>query len=248
MDCASAQALLAFDRPWASELDAAEADALRAHLAACPTCGAHAERERLTDERLTQAMRDVPVPEGLQNRLKAGLAAERRLTFRRRCWQVSAAAAAIVLALGIGWYVRWSLRPGVDADEIVRWFDDRPYNSPERVQEWFRDRYGVTMTAPGQFNNAALNYNLLAWYDLAQFQGREVPTLFFVAPGPASAQIFVLSDDAFNLADTGLAVRAAGSFHGVEVVRPAGNPHVIYVILYTGGSLTPFFNAMPPPA
>jgi hypothetical protein len=247
MDCTSAQAVLAFDRPWASELDAAEADALRAHLAACPTCAAHAERERLTEERLAQAMRDVPVPKGLPGRLLDRLAADRRLVFRRRFWQATAAAAAVLVALGIGWYIRLSLRPTVDANEIVREFDDRPY-SQEGVQEWFRKRHGVTMVAPGQFNNSALNYDYLRWYDLAQFQGRQVPALCFAAPGDTSAcaMIFVLSDDAFNFADTTVPpAPAPGSFHRVDIVRPADNPHFLFVILYTSASLRPFLKDLP---
>jgi len=232
--------LLAFARPWSPELDADEAGALRDHLAGCPACAAQAERAQRADDQLGRAVRAVPMPEGLHGRLLDHLAAERAVRRRRRVLRVAAVAAALLLALTVGWYVRLSMRPVVDADEIAREFDRRAYNAPEKVQEWFLEQCGVAMVAPTQVNDAPLNYDLLVWYEMVEFQRVPVPQLVFFHQGTgALARLYVLSDRSFNLDET-LRTQAAGSNHRVEVFRQPDNPHVVYVIVYTGESLTPF--------
>jgi hypothetical protein len=241
MDCNTAHVLLSLERPWVSELDAGEAAALRTHLAGCAACAAWVREERRIDEQLAQAVRDVPVPEELRGRLLSGLARERTLRLRRRVLRVAAIAAALLLAAAAGWYVRWSLRPGVDADEIVRNFETQPSDSPEKVQEWFPSRYGVP--APMQLNNSPLNYGLMVWHGRGEFMGvKGVPQLVFMhpGPGPARAVVYVLSDKDFNLDGAAVPTRAAGSFYRAEVYFDPANPHIAYVILYTGDSLAPF--------
>jgi hypothetical protein len=241
MDCNAAHVLLSLERPWASELDAAEAAALRTHVAGCADCASWVQQERQVDERLAQAICEVSVPAELRGRLLSGLARARTLQLRRRVLRVAAVAAALLIAAAVGWYVRWSLRPGVDADEIVHNFDARAANAPEKVQEWFRERYGVP--APMQLNNSPLNYRLMVWHGRGEFmQVKGVPQLVFFHQGsnPALAFIYVLSDADFNVQDTALQTAAAGSFYRVEVFREPADPHIVYVILYTGDSLAPF--------
>lgn len=241
MDCKSARMLLSFDRPWASELDADEAQALRLHLAACPACTAQVQQERQIDDRLARAVRDVSLSEGLHGRLLGRLAREQSVVMRRRLLRVGAVAAAILLAVAVGWYVRLSLRPGVDAEEIVRYFELEASPSPEKVQEWFRDRYGVP--APLQLNNSPINYSLMVWHGRGEFMDvKGVPQLLFIHQGqsPTFAFIYVLSDRSFNVNDATLPTRAAGSSCRAEVFRDPENPHVAYVILYTSDSLASF--------
>jgi hypothetical protein len=241
MDCKSARVLLSFDRPWASELDADEAQALRLHLAACPACTEQVQQDHLSEERLASAVRAVPLPEGLHGRLLGRLAREQSVLMRRRMLRIAAAAAAVLLAVGVGWYVRLSLRPGVDAEEIVRIVDLQPSHSPEKVQEWFQERYGLP--APIQFNNSPINYGLMMWHGRGEFLGvKGVPQLLFIHHGEnaAFAFIYVLSDSSFDVNDATLPTRAAGSFYRAEVFRDPANPRVAYVILYTGDSLAPF--------
>jgi len=238
--------LLTLARPWAPELDAIEAQALRDHLAGCPACAAEAAREERVERQLGQAVRDVPIPEGLHGRLLHRLADDRAARLRRRMVRVAAVAAALLVAVAVGWYVRWSMRPSVDANEIALLFERRAYNAPVKVEEWFLNQRGVVMVAPTQVNDSPLNYALLDSYEMAEFQGVLVPQLVFFQPGPgaALARIYVLSDRSFNPDET-LPASAVGSSHRVEVFGHPDNPHLVYVIVYTGESLQPFFITHP---
>jgi hypothetical protein len=242
MDCSTARTLLELARPWAGEPDAAETAVLREHLAGCPACAALAQRTGGVDEQLGKAVRDVAVPPELRGRLLARLAGERRLLLRRRVGRLATAAAVLLAALGTVWFVRHSLRPVPDAVAIVQDDNARATNSPERVEDWFRE-HGIAMVAPTRFNDAQLNYALLDSYGLGDFQGCRVPQLLFFQPagGAALARVYVLSGSAFNLDDPAAATSAAGSGHRVEVFRHPDRPDVAYVVIYTGESLSPFF-------
>src|SRR5204863_3538530 len=98
MDCRTARHLLEFSRPRASELEEQDQDALNGHLAVCPDCDAMARAEREADQHLGQAIRDVPVPHGLRERLMRRLREEREAWLRRwvaRGLRVVAAVAAL---------------------------------------------------------------------------------------------------------------------------------------------------------
>jgi hypothetical protein len=248
MNCDTARLLGELSGPAVTELDPAEAAALREHLAGCPDCTEWGQRARRLDEHLGRAMRDVPLPAGLQDRLHNRLRAARSAQRRRVVVRAAAVAAAVLLALGLGWYWRLSLRPLVNADQVAVELGEMAGNRPDRVEDWFRAR-GVSMIAPAQFNEAPLNYALLESYGMAEFQGVQVPQLVFFYPGPAPAlaRIYVLTDRDFNL-DQLVATRAAGSTHRVEVFRLPDNPHVAFVVVYTGDSLTPFFSKARPAA
>ena len=84
MDCKTARLLLDFARPLCPELDTADAEALHSHLAECPECGPFAAGERRIDGHFGRAVRDVPVPEHLRDRLVKRLAVERDAWYRRR--------------------------------------------------------------------------------------------------------------------------------------------------------------------
>jgi hypothetical protein len=243
MDCKTAHMLLDIARPWAAELDAAEAGALREHLAGCPACAARAEAERGVDEHLASAIRDVPVPAGPRGRLLARLAGERAACWRRRLLRVSAAAAALALAVALGWYWQYSRRPVLDPDRIVIELDRQTANGPDKVEEWFREQ-GFAMIAPTNIGEggAQLNYTLLDSYGFAQFQGVRVPELVFFhqGSGNALARIYVVSDRLFKVDEQNLRP-AVGSNHRVQVIPHPDQPHVFYVVIYTGENLKPFF-------
>src|SRR5207248_1436745 len=77
MDCKTARYLLNFNRATGHDLDAADKAALDAHLAECPECDCAARGERQFDEHLGRAIRDVPVPHGLKERLLTRLRRQR---------------------------------------------------------------------------------------------------------------------------------------------------------------------------
>jgi anti-sigma factor RsiW len=81
-DCADLRfRLMLFRR---GELDAAEAEAVRAHLVSCADCTAELDAERELDRRLAEAASTWSVPPGLERAVREGLARERAP--RRRRW------------------------------------------------------------------------------------------------------------------------------------------------------------------
>src|SRR5690348_1108980 len=98
MDCRTARLLLAFARPRCPELDECAGEALDNHLAKCAECASLARAEHHFERRLGLAMRDVPVPPDLRQRLLTRLQIERKAWYRnlpRRHPRVAAAVAAL---------------------------------------------------------------------------------------------------------------------------------------------------------
>src|SRR5436305_2225163 len=104
MDCRTTRHLLEFARPRASELDDLDQDALNGHLAVCPDCDTMARAEREADQHLGQAIREVPIPQGLRERLMRRLRDERKAWYRRWLARglLAGFAAAVVLVAGFG--------------------------------------------------------------------------------------------------------------------------------------------------
>src|SRR5438552_1926713 len=103
MDCNHARLLLIFSRK-RSELEATEAEALDGHLKICPQCAGLAESERNLDEVVGSAMRDVPMPAGLQGRLLAGLDRARSIRNWKKGLSAAGLAAGFLLAVGLTWF------------------------------------------------------------------------------------------------------------------------------------------------
>jgi hypothetical protein len=247
MDCKTARLFLDFARPGAAELPAAEADALEVHLAGCPDCEALARAERQADDHLGQAMRTVPVPEGLRDRVLARLQAERGDRNRRvLAWGTRAAAVAALIFLGIWAGLHWWGVGEPRVPDLVAQRDAlfEKYTSPdqEKVQAWFQVHYGLNVSAPADFN-----YDFLEDYDLADFQGQRVPMLFFIN-GQTKAHVYLLTADQFDL--RGL-VQADGLDSGgyrVAVENDAQQPGRTTVIIYRGDSLQPLRTNVQQPA
>jgi len=190
MDCHDVRSLLAFTRQGRDQIDPAEQAGVQQHLETCVDCAAASQSEQHLDAALGAAMRDVPVPSGGKARLLAKLDAS-----RPRPWLPIAAAAAVLLALGLGatTWLAWP-RPHVDRD-IAQVKD----GDPNKVEEWFR-KQGVEMTTWRQ-----LDHSLLWTYDVVEFNGRRVPKLVFFQPSAdgrgAIAQVIVLRRDQFDTSD-----------------------------------------------
>jgi hypothetical protein len=247
MDCKTARLLLDFARPLCPELDTADAEALHNHLAECPECGPFAAGERRVDEQIGRAVRDVPVPEEFKQRLLNRLSQERDNWYRR--WIVrggAAAAAAVLLCLGLSWYF-WRA-PDLDLREIQQQAQasEKVPADEARVADWFRRNGGYQVKLPSDFK-----YALLADYGFATFRGRTVPRLLFVQSnklksGPDYAEVFVLSDEQFNLATLeSQPDREESGMPRVRVLRLAGDPHVVFIAVYNTNSLDVFLNQGP---
>src|SRR6516164_810648 len=103
MDCNHARLLLTFSHDQV-KLDARDAQGLQTHLGQCRECDTLFAAERQFDQVVGQAMRAVPVPPSLKERLLA------KLTPPRQPWSVqrlipAAAAACLLVVLGLSWHL-----------------------------------------------------------------------------------------------------------------------------------------------
>jgi hypothetical protein len=235
MDCNTARQLLVFDRPLASELAPPDAEALRTHLADCGACGRLAQAERTFDDQLGQALRAVPIPEGLRERLLTQLAAERDDWYRGWLLRGTGIAAAVALLTWGLWSWLGQKPEPLSPQQVSHEFFARAGLPPAELEKSFRDQ-GVNMVAPPQFN-----YHFLTWYTLAEFQNEMVPYLEF-RRGDAFARVFVLSDRQFNLQNVaGMLPADSGGFKVEMQTFPVGGPpRFAFVIVYSGDSLDAF--------
>src|SRR5262245_565381 len=98
MECKTAQQLAAFLAPGKSELDAEHSAALESHVRACPECARRIRFAQSFDQQIARAMRNVPVPAGLKERIAARLSPKRPVWYRRPAVRAWAAAAAGLIA------------------------------------------------------------------------------------------------------------------------------------------------------
>jgi hypothetical protein len=228
MDCRTARQLLDFARPLHAELEKVELQELETHLAECPECGPLARAERQADQHLGKAMRSVPVPKGLHDRLSAQLGRERRGWNRKRQRVVAilSAAAAILLVIGVG--LLWPSKPiyvPVEriGDEIwIMTTNPRP----ESIEAAFQSK-GIKTVAPGD-----INYDLLHYYGVVNLQGKDVPCLFFT-DGKNDAQVYVLPVKVFDVAEAYANQQGMGSGWKAEI-RYDPTREYGYLIIYTG--------------
>jgi hypothetical protein len=233
MDCRTARLLLEFTGSRRSEIEPSELESLEDHLADCPQCRGYAESERALDEHIARAMRAVPLPEGLRGRLLDHLNAERRRSYRRQALVyaggLSVAASLIVVALL--WWNRPSHREGVNLETAWNanfWQNGSP---PERVQEWFQERYHRQTVPPVGFN-----YNSLKFYDLVEFEGKRVPLLFFVRDG-ANARVYILSAKDFDFDNV---IEAPG--YNINLIHHPTDNRFAYVAIYSSERLDWFLD------
>jgi hypothetical protein len=250
MDCKTARLLLDYARPMPAELPGGDVAALESHLTACPECEAVARAERQADDHLGRAVRDVPVPDGLRDRLLARLRAERRRWYRRRLlWTggtQAAAAAGVLIALGVWGHFHPAQLPApyleAIAEEVSQQIppQDGQGASPEKVEEWFQYKHHRAVVAPRDFDLRPLNYGLLTYYGMADCQGQRVPMLLF-ANGRDQARVYVLSDKDFNLAELRRQQATLNSFGCTIAARLDPNGEgIVYVFIYTGNAMNPF--------
>jgi hypothetical protein len=243
MDCKTARLLLDFASPLGpAELDVSEAEALDRHLQDCPDCAALALAQRQEDDVIGRAMRDVPVPPGLHDRLLAHLDAERDAGYRRltRRWIPVGLAAAVLLAaswFGVD-YWQQQHRPKLKESAIAELTGPLINPTHETVQAWFWQTRRIDTAPPKEFN-----YALLTYYDQTEIQGKVVPMLLFTQ-GKGQARVYILSDRQFDIQDLLANPPSPPSICSVEVkeARPEDSEgvHFAYLILYTTETLDPF--------
>jgi hypothetical protein len=235
MDCKTARLLLEYARPKPAELAEGDASALAGHLHTCPDCDALARGERQFDAHLGRAVRGVPLPDGLRDRLLTRLAAERRAWYRRKAWRCGPVAAAAVMVLALSAYWFWPRHnlptPDLYAIEFPVSTQLAQGKSVKDVHDWFGTARGLRdVVVPAEIRGeGTLDYSLLTYYDLAPCQGQQVPMLLFVT-GTLQARIYILSDRQFNLAED----QDDNNGQVTVLYRPMPERHVAYVIVLTG--------------
>jgi hypothetical protein len=245
MDCRTARLLLEFTRPGGAELRPAEAAELETHLHTCPDCASQAHTDRRVDEHLGQAVRAVPLPVGLRQRVMDRLARDRAVAWRRWAFRTVGSAAAAVCLVACSWWV-WAVVsiPALPVERIQEdAFPIRASNpDSEKVQQWFQERYHVTTEVPRDIGDFAVNYGLLVDYTLVPFQGKQVPRLLFLK-GDNSARIYIVTDWQFRMKDIPDGAIFPGSGASVAVWKHP-NRNIAYIIVYSG-SLDPFLLPRP---
>jgi hypothetical protein len=239
MDCRDAQFYLRFRRPGSDEFDPEMGRELDRHLAGCPHCAAEARAEAAFDTAVAAAVRDVPVPAGLRDRLVAHVAAQRGTTLRRRAYRYAGLAAAVLLAVGIG-FGAFGSRPNLDLYALVSAEAEQDRQPEETVRNWLTaQRLPPDLPYP-------FDYALLKGFSLKEVQGREVPVIVF-ADQVGFAKVYIFRVNQFrNLEDLPAAV---GESNCQAVVyqdhenRYRGLKIVVVHTLRTGPDLTPFLKA-----
>jgi Protein of unknown function (DUF3379) len=240
MDCKTARLLLHFARPLSAELDTDEAEALAGHIADCPECQQLRQTEQQVDARIGQAMRAVPTPIGLRERLLANLDGQRRTGERRRFVRLSLALAASVLLAGGWWYWSQSLTR-LDLERLDPDLIGFIPESAEQVQEAFQQR-GIAVQVPGEFN-----YALLSNFDTTQRWGRRMPYVH-LQRGAAFVRIYILERGQFNLDYLEQHPEAPSSRVTLKWWGRSPDGRFGYLVEYTGPSLEPFKNSRVLPA
>lgn len=237
MDCRTARLLLDFARPRVPELAATEADALHRHLGDCPDCTALQRAETRLDEPIGRAMRDVPLPAGLRERLLQHVAVPPLRWYRRRAVWSGLAAAALLLAFG--WY--WFNPPLTQLDIVAlhQRANNQPASAhavleqfPAETVEWRVGR-GLAVDVPTQFN-----YNLLTYHGICELQGQRVAFLEF-QNGSNLLRVYILDGKRFDIQALVGTVLSGRVSHRIEL---SPDNRFGWLYQYTGGKLDRFFD------
>jgi anti-sigma factor RsiW len=253
MDCRDSQFYLRLRRHTADELGPEVTADLDRHLLGCPRCAAEAGTIAAFDRAVATAMRDVPVPPGLRNRLVSHLSERRGATLRRKVYRYAALAAALLLGVGIGYGAFRSTRPELDTRALAERLDAQNDGraAEEAVRRWLEEqKLPVYQDNPQELLPKPFDYELLVSFGTERVQGRDVPVVVFrESPRPSAdpneavrfnpaglAKVYIFrANDQF---DTRAAQEAATSSCKVEVIRD--RPGFVYVIVHPIGTLDRF--------
>ncbi|HEX4609868.1 MAG TPA: DUF3379 family protein [Urbifossiella sp.] len=232
MDCRDAQFYLRLRHPGRDEFEPEVAAALDRHLVSCPECAAAGRVLGGFDAAVASAMRAVPVPNGLRDRLFADASARRGAVLRRKSYRLAAVAASVLIVAGlaVGFYT--ATRPQPDLEGLAMAGDETadPRLAVEKVDRFRRaERLPVLPES--------LDYTLAVHTGTETVQGRNVPVILLqsrTVPG-AWAKVYAFRNTGFDLK----AVQDAQASHCSANHFPESEG-VVYVVVFTGHDLTPF--------
>jgi hypothetical protein len=238
MQCRDAQFYLRLRRQAGDELGAEVTADLDRHLAGCPACAADAGRAAAFDRAVANALRSVPVPAGLRDKLLAQSSTHHGAVIRRKVYRVAALAASLFFGVGLAFGVFSASRPKIDPTELVIRHDEQMQDREGRLlSQWL-----TAQKFPDRLPEA-FDPSLIISMGTEKVQGTEVPVVTFAHPterGFAKVYIF-RTNGSYN---TEL-LRDAQASHTAAIVIEDQRQFrgVKYVILHTGRDLTPFLLA-----
>jgi len=200
MKCDEVQQLLIANRSWTGHAnDAVSAEAVE-HLLGCAACQLFQQREDRFDKEVHQAMHEVAIPMELEKSLLWKLRQDRRQRQRSRALYGSlAAAAALLMAVCLNWYVH---RPydlarlhetvaALESRRTLATYDLAKGRQPADLQQWIQ-RQGVSASIP----NRLKMQHLIAAY-IVEVGGRKVPVLE-MRVGSSTSTVCLLQRRYFN--------------------------------------------------
>jgi hypothetical protein len=248
MQCRDAQFYLRLRRYAGDELGPDTAADLDAHLAGCAACALEARQAESFDRAVALAMRDVPVPAGLRDKLFTQVAAHRGGVIRRKVYRAAALAASVFLAAGLAFGVFSAARPRVDTAAMAHAADEAFQNPDEALRGWLAaQKFPPALPLP-------FRTDLLLSLGKEKVAGADVPVVVFRHPGAVDdphltrgfAKVYLFrTDGSFDLAD--LRDAHASNTRVTVIDDPRHFRGVKYVIVHTvhpvgpgEGPLAPF--------
>jgi hypothetical protein len=200
MNCDEIQLRLRTSRSWSRNADEAIPTEVVEHLSTCAACRSYQEQEDRFDSEVHQMMHEVAVPMELEKSLLWKLRQARRQQQRSRAlyWSM-AAAAALLMAVSLNWYIQ---RPYdlvrlhetivvLEFRHTVATYDLTKGSKPADLQQWLQ-RQGISASIP----NRLKMQHLIAAY-IVEVGGRKVPVLE-MRVGSSTSTVCLLQRRYFN--------------------------------------------------
>jgi len=244
MLCRDVQFYLRLRKHAGDDLGADVTADLHRHLASCPVCAAESQAAESFDRAVAVAVRAVPIPPGLREKLHAQASAHRGTVIRHRVYRLATAAGLVFLALGLGLGL-FSSRPKLDTAALVLESDAQLRDPEGSIRRWLEAlRLAPELPVPPGETDP-FDPELLVSLGTERLQGKDVPVAVFRHPtGRGFAKVYVFrTPGEFDLKSV---PDSQGSLTLARVVNnPARYRGAVYVIVCTGPSLKPFLRAQP---
>lgn len=189
MSCQEIQNRIIAMRSFSHDEDALLTEETRQHVAQCSGCQKLLKTDSQFDAMLHQVMHQVSAPESLESGIQWRLRQQRRARQRSRTlyWSL-AAAAALLMAISVNWYIH---RPydlsnlavamsQLDGQQSAVSFDPAQGQQKAELFQWLR-RNGFSSEVP-----ARLKLQFLTGASVVQIGGRKVPVLELKVGGAIS--------------------------------------------------------------
>lgn len=230
MDCQHARLLAEFTRP-AEGMPEAERQRIIEQLQDCPELALEFSAQQRADAAIARAMRDVAVPADGPAKVLAKLVLARRQKARKRYVLIGTAiAAALLLALGVGY---WQVGRQVPLDLDLAGVQAAESLVPAKVDAWLA-QHGLPNGLP-IVGNRRLDYEALRVYGIGTFREQPTPMLLFTR-GQAQMQLYLVPMGRYDLTGFDRTTTAVTSRGTVEVLPTPGNRRVLVVAILTPGA------------